>query len=137
MPAAVKLANILARCTRASSGCLIWTGCVNKKTGYSRIGYRSEVFLGHRLVFELAKRPLKPGEHVDHRCHNEDTSCTGGPSCAHRPCLEPSHLEAVTQAENNRRAREHASQTPGSRFTGNQRGTCKNGNHPWIPENIA
>src|SRR5580700_1285176 len=101
-----KLRAIFARCTRTEGGCLVWGGCTIKKTGYSRIGYRGDVHLGHRLVFELAVRPLEPREHVDHRCHNEDLTCTGGPACEHRPCLEPLHLEGVTQAENNRRALE-------------------------------
>lgn len=131
------LERVFARCVRTEQGCLIWQRCITKKTGYSRIGYRGDVWLGHRLVYALAVRALKPDEHVDHRCHNADTSCTGGRTCAHRRCLEPSHLEAVSQPENNRRAREHATKTPGARFTGEQRGTCKKGLHPWVPENIV
>jgi hypothetical protein len=131
------LESIHARCVRTEDGCLIWQGAVTSKTGYSRIGHESEVLLGHRLVFTLAVRGLEPGEHVDHLCHNGDSACVGGRTCLHRRCLEPSHLEAVTQAENNRRARQHASDTPGSVFTNSQRGTCKKGLHPWIPENIG
>jgi len=115
----------------------MWLGAVTSKTGYSRICHEGETLLGHRLVFTLAVRELEPGEHVDHTCHNRDPACVGGRACIHRRCLEPSHLEAVTQAENNRRARLHASVTPGSKATCALRGTCKKGLHPWIPENIG
>lgn len=132
------LKRIFSRCERNGNGCLIWGGCVDKKTGYGRIGYggHQRTQLCHRLAFMMAVRMLERGEHVDHRCHNADSTCTGGPACVHRRCVEPSHLEAVTQAENNRRAREHADSTPGSRFTGEMRGTCKKGLHPWVPKNI-
>lgn len=137
--AAATLKRIFAQCRPTEQGCLIWGGYTDKKTGYGRVGYggHQKTKLCHRLVFHLAVRPLKPGEHVDHRCHNADNACIGGPTCVHRPCLEPSHLDAVTQAENNRRALDHAKNTPGSRVTGDMRGTCKKGLHPWIPENIA
>ena len=138
MGAERRLASIYARCVRAANGCLIWTGCVATKSGYARIGYQGKTWGGHQLVFELAVCPLKPGEHVDHRCHNEDLTCPGGDwgRCRHRPCLEPTHLEAVSPAENARRAARHARQAPGSRWTGAVRGTCKKGLHPWIPENV-
>jgi hypothetical protein len=131
------LESIHARCVRTEDGCLIWQGAITVKTGYSRIGHEGETLLGHRLVFTLAVRPLEPGEHVDHLCHNGDSACVGGRTCVHRRCLEPSHLEAVTQAENNRRAWQHASRTPGSKATNALRGTCKKGLHPWVPENIG
>lgn len=132
------LESIFARCVRTEQGCLLWLGYVDKKTGYSHIGYgaHQETFLGHRLVFELAVRPLDPSEHVDHRCQNADRFCVGNSTCLHRRCLEPAHLEAISQAENNRRAAEHARNTPGARWTNEMRGTCKKGLHPWIPENI-
>lgn len=133
------LPEIHARCIRTEQGCLLWRGYVNADTGYSMIGggSKQETELGHRLVFSLAVRPLDDAEHVDHSCHNEDLICAGGKTCLHRRCLEPEHLEAIDQEENNRRAAEHARRTPGSRWTNEQRGTCKNGLHPWIPENIG
>jgi hypothetical protein len=133
------LESVFARCVRTEQGCLLWRGSIDKDTGYSHIGYggKQQTHLGHRLVFDLAVRPLDPGEHVDHRCHNADRICSGNATCLHRRCLERSHLEAVSQAENNRRAAERARKTPGARWTNEMRGTCKNGLHPWIPENIS
>jgi len=134
------LQSIFARCVRTEQGCLLWLGYVDKNTGYSHIGGYGDdnktVLLGHRLIFGLAVRELEPGEHVDHRCQGADRFCTGNVTCIHRRCLEPSHLEAVSQAENNRRAAERSRKTPGARWTNEMRGTCKKGLHPWIPENI-
>jgi hypothetical protein len=133
------LEEIHVRCVRTEQGCLLWRGYVNPETGYSWMGAGSqhESELGHRLVFALAVRPLEDGEHVDHACHNKDLICAGGRSCLHRRCLEPAHLEAIDQEENNRRAAEHARRTPGSRWTNEQRGTCRKGLHPWISGNIG
>jgi len=130
------LEGILGRSVRTEEGCRLWLGCVATETGYSKISHDGEIFLGHRLVFALAIRELKPGEHVDHACHNESPGCVGGRNCLHRRCLEPSHLEAVTQAENNRRARIRVAEVAGAR-TNTERGTCRKGLHPWIPENIG
>lgn len=109
------LESIYERCTPSGDGCLLWQGAITNATGYSRIGHEGDVWLGHRLVFTLGRRPLEPGEHVDHLCFV-------------RRCLALDHLEAVSQAENNRRASMRAAQ---------QRKMCKKGLHPWVPENIA
>jgi hypothetical protein len=45
----------------------------------------------HRLAYEEAYGPIPAGLHIDHLCRV-------------RNCINPEHLEAVTQAENNRRA---------------------------------
>ena len=60
--------------------------------GYSRIttGYRKRV-LGHRLAYEIFVGPIPPGLVIDHRYRK-------------RWCVNPYHLEPVTNAENIRRA---------------------------------
>lgn len=80
-------------------GCLLWTGAVDH-SGYGRFG-RS--FTAHRFAYEMANGPVPQGLILDHLCHNADASCVGGAACAHRRCVNPTHLEAVPQAVNTRR----------------------------------
>lgn len=70
------------------------------RDGYGRYGQR----LAHRLVYELLVGEIPPGMQLDHLCHTRDESCQGGP-CLHRSCVNPAHLEPVTQAENKARGR--------------------------------
>jgi hypothetical protein len=54
----------------------------------------------HRVAYELMVRPIPEGLSIDHTCHNVDSTCPGGTTCQHRLCVNPAHLEAVTQGEN-------------------------------------
>jgi len=71
--------------------CSEWDGCV---TGdYGRFWMQGESRRAHRVAYILYKGELpddKPCVH--HRCRNTE-------------CVEPAHLEAVTRAENSRKAR--------------------------------
>lgn len=72
-------------------GCLEWTGCVNPVTGYGEFGDSRKLHLAHRWSYEHFVGPIPEGMHIDHLCNN-------------RRCVCPSHLEAVTQGENNQRS---------------------------------
>lgn len=92
------LGAIGSRVAVQPNGCWHWTGAIIS-TGYGWVAGKQK--LAHRLAFELVKGTIPPRHDVDHVCHNEDLSCSGGHSCLHRRCLNPSHLRAATRRENN------------------------------------
>lgn len=77
-----------------ATGCIEYGGAIDS-TGYGRIGLGGrDEGLGHthRLMYEWSRGEIPEGLHIDHLCRN-------------RACCNPAHLEAVTQGENNRRAK--------------------------------
>lgn len=77
--------------------CWPWAGTLNNY-GYGQItiGSRADgsrrIVSAHRIVYEMAHGPIAEGLVIDHQCHNDDPSCDGGRSCAHRRCCNPAHL---------------------------------------------
>lgn len=94
--------------TAGPDDCWLWKGApstsANPGAGYARFRIdESTRMLAHRFSYELAFGPIPDGLVVDHTCHNRDATCTGKARCLHRRCVNPAHLEAVTQDENVRR----------------------------------
>jgi hypothetical protein len=75
---------------KEGTSCVFWTGHITRN-GYGQAGHRGRVHYAHRLVYETFVGPIPPGLHIDHICKR-------------RSCVNPAHLEPVTQAENNRRS---------------------------------
>ena len=76
---------------RSASGCWNWNG-PRLNTGYGKFSIgRSLVVLAHRFSYEHHHGPIPEGLVVDHVCGN-------------RLCVNPAHLEAVSQSENVKRA---------------------------------
>jgi len=67
-----------------ASGCWNWIGRINRYGYFGPIG-------AHRVMYEKLKGKIQDGLQLDHLCRN-------------KKCVNPNHLEPVTQVENSRRA---------------------------------
>lgn len=88
--------------TGGPDACWLWRGHTTDE-GYGVFGKSGQG--AHRAAYELMVREIPEGMSVDHTCHNHDESCPGGVGCRHRMCVNPNHLEAVTQGVNVLRSR--------------------------------
>lgn len=68
------------------TACWIWTGHIDKR-GYGRLRDGARCALAHRLSYQFLVGPLLPHLTIDHLCRN-------------RACVNPSHLEQVSQRTN-------------------------------------
>ena len=91
------------------NGCWEWQGYVYAETGYGYLCVRKDGVKRtpsvHRYFYEELVGTPPDGVHLDHICHNNDLSCKGGPTCMHRRCVNPDHMEPVTPAVNISRGR--------------------------------
>jgi hypothetical protein len=96
---------------RGDIDCWPWVGRIDHK-GYGEyrpyFGGREYSLRAHRVSYELLVGPIPDGLVIDHLCRV-------------RNCVNPAHLEPVTNQENVRRG-----------FAAEQRSTCRNG-HPYEP----
>lgn len=73
-----------------NSGCWLWTGAISD-TGYGSIGFlidgKPKCFNAHRYIYEQYKGKIPNGLQLDHLCRV-------------RCCVNPNHLEPVTNREN-------------------------------------
>lgn len=90
---------------KEADGCWLWQGGTNGRYGVFSIKKKQRY--AHRLSYIWAKGTIPDGLTIDHLCRTP-------------LCVNPDHLEAVTQHENNSRA--------------HRRIVCKRG-HEWTPEN--
>lgn len=95
--------------------CWIWLG---RKThdGYGTVWFDGRQHVVHRIAYEMHAGPIPDGLQIDHVCRN-------------RSCVNPAHMEPVTQRENIRRGVSPAGL--------NARKThCKRG-HEFTPDNTG
>ena len=74
------------------NGCWNWLGSINKRTGYGKKQWFRETWLAHRWVWTMLFGNIREGMTIDHLCSN-------------RRCVNPAHLEVVSQIENQRRGK--------------------------------
>lgn len=80
------LANIVPE---PNSGCWLWDGYVTR-SGYARAMANRKGYAVHRVFYTAHNGEIPPGLVLDHLCRV-------------RSCVNPAHLEAVTNEENIRR----------------------------------
>jgi len=66
--------------------CWLWTACKDRD-GYGIFYYNGTNYRAHRMAYELIVGPIPEGLTIDHLCRV-------------RACVNPDHLEPVTQREN-------------------------------------
>jgi hypothetical protein len=89
-------AQIFAWCLpEPNSGCWLWTHSLTKD-GYGRLNLGHKETVAHKGMYEIVKGPVPSGLELDHLCRT-------------RACINPDHLEPVTEKENCRRSTSLAS----------------------------
>jgi hypothetical protein len=74
--------------------CWLWRGEINN-TGYGRVWFNCIHIVAHRIAYQLERGPVPDGLQLDHLCRV-------------RHCVNPDHLEPVTQSVNLRRGTNHS-----------------------------
>ena len=93
--------------------CWLWTGKPDPQTGYGTISVLGPKVAVHRFSYELLVGPIPEGLQIDHLCRV-------------RTCVNPAHLEPVTQAENVRRGMSPSAVAA-------RTNTCSKGHHDqWV-----
>jgi hypothetical protein len=85
----------MAKVIVTKDGCWLWTGEKHArrgiKTGYGYFTVDKKRHYAHRWSYAHFVGPIPEEMTIDHKCHNADPDCSGGP-CSHRSCVNPEHL---------------------------------------------
>jgi hypothetical protein len=78
--------DLLHKVVLGENGCWTLPGKL-QKDGYKQVRANGATYLAHRYFYVEFRGPIGKGLVLDHICHN-------------RPCINPDHLEPITQREN-------------------------------------
>ena len=78
--------RFMLKVRQGENWCFFWTASTNG-TGYGLFTVNGRMVMAHRWAYEYFKGPIPDGLQLDHLCRN-------------RNCVNPAHLEPVTQREN-------------------------------------
>lgn len=109
-----RLLRIFAK-TKKFNDCLLFTGYI-RNDGYGMIRLGKKCVFVHRFVYACVRGVIKNGLMIDHLCRN-------------RSCVNPQHLELVTNKENILRG-------VGPTAINSRKTTCKRG-HGLIGDNVV
>jgi len=84
---------------KGADECWLWRAAVSKN-GYAPFSIGRSGTPVHRVAYELLVGPIPPGAVLDHTCHSRGGCAKVGRECLHRRCVNPYHLEPVTQRVN-------------------------------------
>ncbi len=94
------------------NGCWQWTAAKHD-AGYGRFRFAGKMVYAHRWAYETLVGPIPEGLQIDHLCRNP-------------PCVNPSHLEPVTNRENTMRGLTPKTHCPqGHPYSGDNLGITK------------
>lgn len=96
------------------NGCWEWVGGLNSN-GYGKMKLGKASAGAHRVVYEMHRGPIPEGLHLDHLCRKPD-------------CVNPDHLEPVTNRENMMRGENFAAKNAAKTH-------CHRG-HPFEGDNL-
>ena len=78
--------RFMAKVQPQADGCWLWTGSMHP-WGYGQFRMEERPVMAHRASYRLFVGPIPVGLYIDHLCFN-------------KRCVNPSHLEPVSNAEN-------------------------------------
>jgi hypothetical protein len=90
MPISVQMKDRFWHKVLKTETCWLWTNKWRDKDGYAHCYYWGTNHLAHRIAYTLTKGPIPKGLQIDHLCRVRD-------------CVNPDHLEVVTNRENSLR----------------------------------
>lgn len=92
------------------TGCWEWVGAIDPN-GYAAFKAEGKKVTAHRWIYQQVHGVLPAYLHIDHLCRN-------------RRCVNPAHMEPVTQRENNARGDSPAA-------LAGRNGVCCRGHNDW------